>query len=160
MGELQRGRVTAGAILILLGVALILMQISEPFRESTWTFLIGGAFVAAYFYRRAYGFLIPGCILLGIGLGSVGSSSPLGFGEFGSVGLGVGFVAIFLIAWIYEGRSHWWPLIPGGILIVTGLAAGSEAFRQLLDVGWPAALILAGLLLMAGSAGMFGRRDR
>jgi hypothetical protein len=159
MEDRDRSRVTAGTILILLGIALILMQLSERFREETWTFVVGGLFVAGYLYRRAYGLLIPGCILLGVGLGSIGEKSAWEFGEFGSIGLGVGFVAIFLIARVYEGRTHWWPLIPGVALIITGLASGNQPFRELLSVGWPALIILAGILLLASSAGILGRSD-
>jgi hypothetical protein len=158
MGTRDRSRVTAGAILILLGIVLILMQVTEGFPGETGTFLIGGLFVAGYLYRRAYGMLIPGCILLGIGLGSIGENSPWDMGDFGSIGLGVGFVAIYLIALVYEGRTHWWPLVPGGALIISGLASGSETFQELLSVGWPALIILVGLLLLAGSAGIIGRR--
>lgn len=158
MGTRDRSRVTAGAILILLGIVLILMQVTEDYRGETWTFLIGGLFVAGYFYRRAYGMLIPGCILLGIGLGSIGENSAWDLGDFGSIGLGVGFVAIFLIALVYEGRTHWWPLIPGGVLIISGLASGSKTFRELLEVGWPALIILVGLLLLASSSGILGRK--
>lgn len=158
MGTRDRSRVTAGAILILLGIVLILMQVTEDYRGETWTFLIGGLFVAGYIYRRAYGMLIPGCILLGIGLGSIGENSPWDLGDFGSIGLGVGFVAIFLIALVYEGRTHWWPLIPGGVLIISGLASGSKTFRELLEVGWPALIILVGLLLLASSLGILGRK--
>ncbi len=160
MGTRDRSRVTAGAILILLGIVLIIMRVTEDYRGETWTFLIGGLFVAGYLYRRAYGMLIPGCILLGIGLGSIGENSAWDLGDFGSIGLGVGFVAIFLIALVYEGRTHWWPLIPGGVLIISGLASGSKTFRDLLEVGWPALIILVGLLLLAGSAGIIGKRAK
>ena len=74
-------------------------------------------------------------------------------------GLGLGFIAIFVIATLYQGRSHWWPLIPGGILLVSGLAEGSQAFRDLLAVGWPVVLILIGLIFLAGAFRGAGRNS-
>jgi len=159
MGDHQRqGRLFAGAILILLGLGLFALQFVEGLGDAVIFFLIGGAFVAGYLYRRAYGLLIPGCILLGIGLGSVGEESALAFGDMSSLGLGVGFVAIYVIALVYEGRSAWWPLIPGGILLVNGLASGNEAMQQLLSVGWPLILVFLGLLILAGAFGLTGRK--
>ena len=152
-------RLTAGAILIVVGMILLASQLVEGLADHVWTLLIGGLFVAGYFYRRAYGLLIPGCILLGIGLGNLGEGSILQFGDFDSIALGLGFVAIFLIDTLYRGRSHWWPLIPGGVLLVSGLAEGSQAFEDLLTVGWPAILILIGLIILAGAFRGAGRRS-
>ena len=158
MDDRRHGRLFAGAILILLGLGLFALQFVEGLGAAVIFFLIGGAFVAGYLYRRAYGLLIPGCILLGIGLGSVGEESALAFGDMSSLGLGVGFVAIYVIALVYEGRSSWWPLIPGGILIVTGLASGNASMQRLLSVGWPLILVFVGLLILAGAFGLTGRK--
>jgi hypothetical protein len=157
VSERNQRQIATGAILILIGLGLFALQFLEGFGEAVIFFLIGGAFVAAYLYFRNYGLLIPGGILLGLGLGSVGKGSVLAFGDFDAIGLGVGFVAIYVIALVYEGRSHWWPLIPGLILIVTGLASGTS-FERLLSVGWPLILIFLGLLLLAGAFGLVGRR--
>jgi hypothetical protein len=159
MTQRNQRQVATGAILILIGLGLFALQFLEGFGEAALFFLIGGAFVAAYLYFRSYGLLIPGGILLGLGLGSVGESSVLAFGDFGAIGLGIGFVAIYVIALIYEGHSHWWPLIPGLILIVTGFASGTS-FERLLSVGWPLILIFVGLLILAGAFGLVGRRPQ
>ncbi len=146
-----------GAILILLGVVLLALQFVEGFGEGVLFFLIGGLFVAGYLYTRTYGLLIPGGILLGLGLGSIGETA-FSFGDLGSVGLGLGFVSIYVIALVAQGSSHWWPLVPGLILIVSGLASGNEAFQRLLSVGWPLILVFVGLLILAGAFGRRGRR--
>jgi hypothetical protein len=106
--------------------------------------------------------VIPGCILLGLGLGSVGGSSISSVSEdtFVLLGLGVGFIAIWVIPLVYEGKSIWWPLIPGAILIVVGLAEGSESIEKLLEVGWPLILVLIGLLILAGAFGLTGRKKQ
>ncbi len=158
MDELTRRRFIIGAVLILLGIGLLALQRSEGLGDAFALFLIGGLFVAGYFYRRSYGLLIPGCILLGLGLGAVGESTFPGVSDFSQLGLGAGFVAIYLLDRAFRGTTHWWPLIPGGILLLTGLATLSEDLGRVVEVGWPLLLVLAGLLLLAGGVGLFGRR--
>ena len=160
MDNERQGRIFFGAILIILGIGLIALQYVEGFGDAMILFLIGGLFVAGYFYRRSYGLLIPGCILLGIGLGKVGESTLMAFGGFEQLGLGVGFVAIYVIDLVYSGSSSWWPLIPGLILIVTGLSEGSEDFGHLVSVGWPIIFVFFGLLLLAGAFGLTGRKKQ
>ena len=159
MDDQRRGRITLGAILIFLGVGLFAVQFFEGFGDTFVLFLIGGAFTAWYLYRRAYGLLIPGCILLGLGLGTVGEDALLSFKGLEEIGLGVGFVALWVIPLVYEGKSIWWPLIPGLILIVVGLSEGSAAFDRLLEVGWPLIIVFIGLVLLAGAIGLFGRKQ-
>lgn len=159
MGDRRQGRLFVGVILILLGLGLFATQFVAGLSDAIVLFLLGGAFMAGYLSRRAYGLLIPGCILLGLGLGSVGEGSLLGFGDMSSLGLGLGFIAIYVIALLVEGRSSWWPLIPGGILLVNGLASGSEAIRQMLSLGWPLLLVLLGLLILASSFGLISRKS-
>jgi hypothetical protein len=159
----QRGNrrgVVAGAVLILLGLVFLADQLVGGFGDSAILFLIGGAFIAGYFFYRNYGLLIPGCILVGLAFGSVGEDTAFGIGDFSSVGLGLGFIAIYLIDLAYSGETHWWPLIPGAILVVTGLAQDNEAIENLFRVGWPLILVLIGLLILAGAFGLTGRRGR
>ena len=160
MEEKRQSSLVAGAILILLGVGFFALQFMQGFGEAVIFFLIGGAFMVGYLFRRAYGLLIPGGILLGLGLGSVGESTFQSFGDIQGIGLGVGFVSIYVIHLIYVGKSHWWPLIPGGILIVTGFASASKDVERLLSIGWPLILIFVGLLILAGAFGITGRRKR
>jgi hypothetical protein len=158
MAERQDGRLVTGAILIVLGMGLLALQFVQGFGEAVIFFLIGGLFVAGYLYRRRYGFLIPGGILLGLGLGSIGEGALFQIADFEAIGLGIGFISIYVIALAYEGRTHWWPLIPGGILVVTGLATGNAVFQRLLSVGWPLILVFIGLLFLASAFGLMGRR--
>lgn len=150
MNRTRGGRATAGAILIVLGLALLANQLVEGFGGQIWTILIGGLFVAGYFNRKAYGLLIPGCILLGVSLGNLDFGSLSQFGDLDQIGLGLAFIAIFVIDSLYRGRSHLWPLIPGVVLLVSGAAQASEQIQDLLEVGWPVILILIGLIVLAG----------
>ena len=160
----NRGRVIAGAILILLGVTFFVMNFLGGLGAAALIFALGAVFLAAYFVTRIYGLLIPGCILLGIGLGLIGQGGfSFAFGSLtgglGALGLGVGFIAIFVIDWLYTNRVRWWPLIPGGILIVVGLARTSEIFQVLLTTGWPLILVVVGLIILAGAFGLTGKRN-
>ncbi len=159
MNDSNRSRVTTGGILIVLGLGLFALQFIEGLGSAVILFLIGGVFVAVYLFNRAYGFLIPGGILLGLGLGQVGEQTGgfLAFAGFGSVGLGIGFVSIYVIDLVYRGATSWWPLIPGGILIVSGLGTTNDAVRRLFSVGWPLILVFIGLIVLAGAFGIGGR---
>jgi hypothetical protein len=107
--------------------------------------IIGGVFLFAYFNTRPgyrVGFLIPGAILTGIGVGQVLES----FSAFGiwagedltAITMGLGFCLI----WLLE-RKHWWALIPGGILVLAGVGS-SLALSRL----WPIILIGLGVYLL------------
>jgi len=157
MMEPGGNRALAGAVLVVLGLGLFALQIVGGLGDAVVLFLIGGVFVFFYFARRIYGLLIPGCILLGLGLGRVGEVGGFGRYDLEPVGLGVGFLSIYLIDSIYRGRTHWWPLIPGLILTLGGIARLSADAQRLVAVGWPILLILAGLVLLAGGLGI-GRR--
>lgn len=158
MNTKDQKQITTGAILILLGIGFFALQFLQGFGAAVVIFLIGGVFVVGYLFRRAYGLLIPGGILMGIGLGAVGENTIVGFEDFGAVGLGLGFISIYVIDLVYRGKTHWWPLVPGGVLVVGGFASGSATFERLLSVGWPIVLIAIGLLLLAGAFGLTGRK--
>ncbi len=158
MSKRDQGRIMAGGILILLGLGLFALQFVEGLGEAILLFLVGGIFTAGYLYTRKYGLLVPGGILLGLGLGAVGESTAFGIGDFTAIGLGLGFASIYVIALVYQGQSHWWPLIPGVILILGGLASASPALDRLITVGWPLILVFVGLVILAGAYGLTGRR--
>lgn len=112
---------------------------------------VGVAFLVAYLVTRRDGLLIPAGILCGLGTGLVVAAQG---GPEGAVplGLGLGFAAITIIdAVLGEGDAAWWPLIPGGILIVVG---GSQ-IAGIRDIGIylaPVALVVVGLLLLLRSS--------
>ncbi|MBI4675135.1 MAG: hypothetical protein HY741_26130 [Chloroflexi bacterium] len=159
MDKENRGRVIAGAVLVLLGIAFFVMNFLGGLGQAAIIFAVGAVFLVAYFGTRQYGFLIPGCIIMGIGLGQFGAAG-FSFSGFGSLALGVGFIAIFVMDWLYGGKMRWWPLIPGGILVLGALAEASATLQILLSRGWPLILVVIGLVILAGAFGLTGRRNQ
>jgi hypothetical protein len=70
-------RVVGGLIQIAFGVGLLALQMFEGLGGSSWLLLLGALFLVGYFARRAYGFLVAGGILFGIGLGQLEGSSSM-----------------------------------------------------------------------------------
>jgi hypothetical protein len=143
--ERQR-RIHAALALIIVGAALFLLQVTRGPAEVVVFLVLGTAFLVGYFRSRAYGLLVAACILLGLGFGALGERSSIDFRSFSQFGLGLGFLCIFVIDTIYRGGAHWWPLIPGGILLVTSV--GDTRALRLLVKGWPLILVLIGVVLL------------
>lgn len=136
-----------GLLLIAIGAALLIMLTTDVGGEVVVGFL-GLGFLAAYAATRTYGFLVPGGILTGLGAGLVVESQG---GPGGSVvlGLGCGFLAIALIDRLVSSSDGvwWWPLIPGGVLVVAG-ASSLTGVPNLEVYLVPAALIVIGAALL------------
>lgn len=154
----NRSRLVPGLILIALGLAFLLMQYFE-FGPGLILLLIGLLFLVGYVLSRGYGFLIPGCILAGLGIGLIFGRAPLREDAMVLLGLGMGFIAIFVLQLIAVGKSHWWPLIPGGLLVLAGVGESVPQAQLLIERGWPLILILIGLFILAGQfwTGFAGR---
>jgi hypothetical protein len=143
-------RVTTGIVLIVVGTLLYVLNRIQGIGQSTILLVLGSLFLAGYVHRRQYRLLVPAGILLGFGFGSLGGNTWLEFGEPTMLGLGAGFVSIFVIALLVERRSHWWPLIPGGVLILLGLPDTDQIVRYIFD-NWPLILVAVGLIVLLSS---------
>jgi hypothetical protein len=142
----ERDRTMLALILIGGGILFLFAQLGLfPGFGNVVLLLIGGVFLYAYFTTKpAYriGFLIPGSILTGLGVGVLLENAPIFGNMFGSgivpLFLGLGFVLI----WFFE-RRHWWALIPGGVMILAGLSS-------VLRIGalWPIVLVILGVYLL------------
>jgi hypothetical protein len=141
-----RDRNMLGLILIGGGLLFLFAQLGLfPGFGNVVLLLLGGVFLYAYFTTKAdyrIGFLIPGSILTGLGVGVLLENAPV----FGNI-LGGGIVPVFLglgfvLIWFLD-RRHWWALIPGGIMLLAGLSS-------VLRIGalWPIVLIALGVYLL------------
>src|SRR5439155_20323463 len=106
MSEQHWRPLSTGAVLIVVGLSVLALQSAQGFGEAVPLMVIGGLFMAAYLYQRAYGLLIPGCLLLGLGLGAVGKMIISGAVEFEAIGIGVVFVAIYALSLASVGRTE------------------------------------------------------
>lgn len=153
----QRAGVVVGALLILLGILFFLAQFVQ---FEGWVFLLGLGiiFLVVGWLLRTYGFLIPGGILAGLGAGLAASNAlPEDGGQGGAVllGLGLGFILVWLLGWAILREKHPWPLIPGGILGGLGalLLAGAWGLEvlELLGKFWPAILVVIGVIVLVSA---------
>jgi hypothetical protein len=155
--ETRRRR--GGAILVILGLALFILQYIEGAAESILFFGIAAVFLFFYFRQQRYGFLVPGCILAGIGLGMLIDNSSLDAADPGALGMGIGFLMIYGIDRLFRGRTSWWPLVPGGIMLFGAIRSGSGWANRILTEGWPLILVIVGLLVFMGKLNWGRERD-
>src|SRR6266508_1871641 len=150
-GDARDGSWVGGIVLVAIGVAFLLGQLL-PNAGRFVPLLVGLIFLAVFLVTRSYGFLVPGGIVTGVGVGvvlAVEDQGRVGGGLF-LVSLGLGFIAIFIIGALFRLRAdHPWPLIPGGILCPIGLItlAGTR-YGDAARYAWPAALIVLGLMFV------------
>ncbi len=150
----RKGQIIAGIILILVGLSISGLRLFVGFNQNSFMLLLGGLFIAAYFYKDSYGLLIPGCLITGIGLSSLNYGFFRHSSHFNTLGLGIGFFCIYIIDRINKGKTLWWPLIPGSILTLIGLSSSPFNLWRFVNVGWPVILIALGLWIIAQSTGL------
>ena len=159
-----RDRVIAGIALIAIGAVVFFAQISDQ-PELAWVVVpvLGLIFLIWGLAARTIGLIIPGGILSGIGLGlyfmlQSGVDRP----EESSAGIFLlcfagGWALISLLSLVTQEGFQWWPLIPGGIIGVIGLALLGGGFGQeLLKVAgyaWPLILVGIGIYLLLRGKG-------
>ena len=141
----------AGLVIAGLGLFFLAAQL-EPDIGRFVTLFIGLTLLAVFVLRRDYGFLVPGSILTGIGIG-LALEPALVVGMQGSLmilSLAGGFLGIWVLGSIYRlPQNHWWPLIPGGILTLVGLVQLSRSDAGSAVRLWPVILVILGALVLA-----------
>ncbi len=147
-----REGIVFAVILIAVGVGALVMQV-VPDAGAWVVLLIGLGLLAVFAILREYGALIPGGIMTGLGAGILASQGlALENEATGGVivlGLGLGFIAIWVIGALFHiAEHHPWPLVPGGILSVIGLSllVGGQAIELMRF--WPVAVIAIGLIVL------------
>lgn len=144
-----------GALLIAIGVFLLVGQ----FVQAEWFGrlvlpVLGGLFLLVGLGTRQGGWLVPGGILTGLGVGTWLVTGP--YAEAAETLQGAIVLLSFAAGWALitalspiTRRFMWWPLIPGGILALIGgaLLMGGAGLTVLEWAGklWPLALIAGGV---------------
>ena len=150
-------RQLAGVLLVALGVAQLVSVRTSSGGELVVA-LGGAAFLAAFLATRAYGFLVPGGILTGVGIALLLPDRGLPVAVL-QLGLAGGFLAIPLLQLITRApreRGWWWPLLPAGILGALGGVALVD--DDLFTYGFPGLLVVAGIVAVASGARGAGKR--
>jgi hypothetical protein len=151
---MERGNIVPALVLIGIGTVLLIAQLTGVGPEAVVA-VIGAGFLIAYAATRTYGFLIPGGIMTGLGIGIIIETQMTGSqGEPVLLGLGIGFLSIYAVdAIVRRSEALWWPVIPGGILATIGVLVGTgrEGWLENAGAWWPAILIvIGGLILLSG----------
>jgi len=154
-----RHRWLAGIALIAIGLLVLVVQFAES--ETLGLLLLPGLgliFLIWGSLARSVGLLIPGGVLSGIGLGVYLMAGPLSGLEGEAEGavfllsFAAGWGLITLLSALICRETHWWPLIPGGIMALIGgaLLAGGVGLTILDWIGklWPLILISLGAYLL------------
>jgi hypothetical protein len=146
-------RIAAGVILILFGAATLLQR---WFNIDSFIVLLLGLFMLVWgSVSRRTGWIIPGGVLTGIGLGILVMEGPW---QFPAVDQNAIFLLCFAFGWFLITIltaiftcTQWWALIPGGImaLIGSGILISNEALPwEDLNLVYAVALIAVGLVLL------------
>ena len=148
-------RILHGVMLLLIGIVALAAQFTSL---GVWVLpILGILFLLWGLLSRNIGFIIPGGILSGIAIGAWAVNLPIAQtsdemeGGMFLLGFTIGWAIISLFG-LFIGERTLWPLIPGGILAVIGVALlnGGPLLKLMEYAGklWPLALIGIGLWLL------------
>ena len=139
-------RLVLGIVILLIGIALLAERVFHGLAEGGVVLAVGIVFLVLWLLRGRYGQLVVGCLATAVGVGGVIDRS-LTPAHAGSISLGCGFIAIYLLEEARTRRAHWWPLLPGVVLVAGGLLAEASVLRRYF---WPVALVIVGLAIVSG----------
>ena len=147
----RRDRSVGGAVLIILGVGLLVGPLTGW--HFAWLVLPGLAaiFLTWGLFTRAIGPLIPGGILAGLATGILLTQAAPGVvatpasGALFLLCFAGGWALISLLSIVTTTGFQWWPLIPGTILALVGLAQMTNQMQMLSLLGYASPLLLIGL---------------
>ncbi len=162
MANKTKGNLLTGFLLVAVGIVALLVQfMPNTLGDNLGRFLLlglGVIFLALGIATREDGWFIPGGILSGLGAGVLLVSSPLAARLGGDEGgwfllaFAGGWFLIPLLTAVFADETHWWALIPGGIIGLVGLTVlYGGLFANVLEWAgrlWPLGLIIGGVLLL------------
>ncbi len=125
---------------------------------------LGIAMLVTGVWRGLFGLIIPGALLIGIGLGisqawnDLVATNPLAQTGLMLVWFALGWGLIVLFSRVVTTKFIWWPLIPGGVLAMVGwgLYIGGDPDNAISIIGnsWSVGLVIFGLYLLLLRRGM------
>lgn len=151
-----RNRATGGVLLIAVGLLLLAGQVVHF--DHLFLPMLGGIFILAAIAQRNPGLMVPGGVLMGIGVGSfLNENVFFAVGEPARGGLFLlslagGFGLITVLSALFTRHTQLWALFPATIIGLIGgaLLIGGSALNVLTFLGqvWPVFLILGGLMML------------
>lgn len=115
-------------------------------------------------WRRLFGLIIAGALLIGIGpgislaWGDLVVTNPLAQTGLMLIWFALGWGLIIVFSRVVTAKFIWWPLIPGGVLAMVGwgLYIGGDPDNAINVIGnsWSVGLIILGLYLLLLRKGM------
>lgn len=156
MAKKGRSALFWGLLLLATGAALLLARMHVVSQAPAVLLALGSAFALYGVFSRAFGPLVPGGILLGLGSGMLMGDrgvQAMGIVRWQLLGLGGGFVLIFLLALVLGLGVRWWALVVGGVLSLVALLPEVKAVLDpsvvvAIRTYWPVLLIALGLYLV------------
>jgi LiaI-LiaF-like transmembrane region len=158
MARTRKSNLAAGVILVVVGGVLLVTRFALMNTAPAWLLGLGVGLALIAIVSSSYHALVGGMVLLGLGAGMVlGDHGLAGMssGAWIQLGLGAGFIGIWVLALILRLNRHWWPLVPGSILLVLG---GARYLRNVAVIPpqamiavrtwWPAALVVVGVWVL------------
>ncbi|HTP08373.1 MAG TPA: hypothetical protein VMP08_08990 [Anaerolineae bacterium] len=146
-----------GTLLVAIGLLVLLAQsIQTDMLGLLFLPALGGLFLVAGIVGRQAGFIIPGGILTGIGLGAIFTQSPAlaatetAQGGVFFIGFALGWFLITILSKLFTHETQWWPLIPGTIMMLVGgaLLLGALNVLEFAGYWWPLILVALGLSII------------
>jgi hypothetical protein len=156
----SRGAIIAGVVLMIVGGAALISQLLPDYDRYV-PLVVGLSLAAVFAVTRNYLALVFAGIMTGLGTGLVVAQtypSSQADGAGAVLGLGLGFISVWVVSRLLKMREHhFWPLIPGFILVAVGTGLAADAFASNLgEMFVPAAVLVAGVLFLIG--GLIGSR--
>ena len=158
MARARRSNLGFGVMLVVVGGVLLVTRFALMDTAPAWLLGLGVGLSLLAIVGSSYGALVGGMILLGLGSGMLLGDRGVGglpAGTWLLLGLGAGFIGIWLLALLLKLRSHWWPLVPGFVLLAVGGARFYRHFAVIppsvviaMRAWWPALLVVVGVWIL------------
>jgi hypothetical protein len=149
MPRRRRDRKAVGAVvLIVAGLMLFGLQFAGGYAGPLTLIVVGALFLVLYAWRFSYVGLVAGCVLAGLGVGTLLDRALDTRADLTLVGLGAGLVAVYAVDLARVHWTHWWPLIPGVVLILVGALQDRPHAWTWIGRLWPLVLVAAGVVVL------------
>jgi hypothetical protein len=140
-----------GVLLVLVGAGLLIQYFVPQVSAGTLVLVaIGLAFVAAWLFGGAYVAVVPGLLVLAIGVARLIEETNVYVGPgTTSFALAIAFLSIWLLGYV-RGRRRTWPLWGAAIFGLIGLVQISGRIAGIPELGalWPVLIIVVGVLVL------------